>query len=148
MKDLISSFVLTLLNFLRKLVLYIFMIYQTIWSKSSKYKIYVLKVKHPLRLRNVFPGQKKFVVFDTNSLEHVNSLLRRTWSWQTDLIISNIRWKIIFPKNLETWNKISFLIDAVYLEWTWTVIFSINLKLAFLLFIMLCFMLIFQIASI
>ena len=63
--------------------------------------------------------------------------------WRIVIKISNISWKIIFSRNLETWNKIPLLIDAVL--GTWTLIFSINLKLVFLLFMMLqCFMLIFS----
>ena len=61
--------------------------------------------------------------------------------WRMHLVISYISWKIIFSRNLGTWKKMPSLIEAVL--GTWTVIFPINLKLVFLLLIMLqCFMLI------
>ena len=60
LKDLINTFVLTLLNFLRKLALYIFMI--CIYRQSGQNqnqantRSSVLKLKHPFR--NTCPGQK------------------------------------------------------------------------------------------
>ena len=51
---------LTLLNLVKKFVLYIFMIYMRIWSKSSRYEIFDFKTKTSFK-KHVF-GQK-------NSLE-------------------------------------------------------------------------------
>ena len=95
----------------------------------------VLKLKHPLR--NTCSGQK-----DLSYLTPV------VWnSLPTDLKLTNSlnnfkhKLKDHFFKKLRNMNIIFLLIDAV-LE-TRTVIFSINLKLVFVLF-MLCFMLIFS----
>ena len=58
LKDLISTFVLTLLNFLRKLVL---------WSISSKSENFCFETKTSFK-KHVF-WSKKFVVSNTNSFE-------------------------------------------------------------------------------
>ena len=100
------------------------------WSKSS-----VLKLKHALR--NTCSGQKKLSYKTSIVWNSLPTELKLTNS------LNNFKHKLKdhFFKKLRNMNKIFLLIDAV-LE-TWTVIFSINLKLIFVLF-MLCFMLIFS----
>ena len=56
LKDLINTFVLTLLNFLRKIALYIFMTYIDNLVKIKEIRDLVLKLKY--HLRNTCSGQK------------------------------------------------------------------------------------------
>ena len=106
-KDLISTFVLTLLRFLRKLFL---------WSKSSKYEIFCFETKISFK-KHVFWSKKFVAPIVSNSLP-------------TDLKLTSsrnnfkLKLKIYFLRNSKTWNKMYLLIDTV-LE-TSTAIFSIN----------------------
>ena len=114
--------------------LYFCDIYRQSSQNQANTRSSVLKLKHPLR--NTCSDEKK--------LSHLTPIvwnsLPTDLDWRIHLMISNISWKTIFSRNLETWNKISLLIDAVL--GTSTVI---NFKLVFLLFIMLqCFTLIFS----
>ena len=109
LKGLISTFVLTLLRFFRKLFL---------WSKSSKYEIFCFKTKIFFK-KHVF-WSKIFVVSNTNSFEQFPTDLKVTSS------LNNFKHKlkIYFLRNSKIWNKMSLLIDTVL--GTATLIFLIN----------------------
>ena len=106
-KDLISTFVLTLLRFLRKLFL---------WSKSSKYEIFCFETKISFK-KHVFWSKKFVAPIVSNSLPTDLKLTSSLNNFKRKL-------KIYFLRNSKTWNKMSLLIDTV-LE-TSTVIFSNN----------------------
>ena len=108
---------------------YLHDVYTQSGQNQANTRSYLLKLK--LYLRKTCSGLKSLLYLTPivwNSLPTDVKLA-------IHLIISNISWKMIFSRNLQTWNKIFLLVDTVL--GTWTVVFSIIYKLIVVLFKML-----------
>ena len=104
-------------NFFKKTCpLYFHNIYRQSGQNQANTRYSVLKLKHTLR--NTCSGPKNLLYLTPIVWNSLPTNLKLTNS------LNNFKHKTIFSRNLERWNKISLLIDAV-LE-TSTVIFSIN----------------------
>ena len=133
LKDLISTFVLMLLNFLRKLVLYFHDIYRQSGQNQANTRSSVSKLKHPLK--NMYSGQK--------NLSYLTPIVWNSLLMDLKLAnsLNNFKHKLKghFCKKLRNMEQNIFAswCQNIIAYWTWTAIFSINLKLFFLLFVML-----------